>query len=195
MVPEVQQIIDVIVEERNRFELFCRSLTAEELARPVPDSAWQVRDFIAHLATVDRPVAAWFAAIQGEPQQGDRPGASQDNRGIDGFNDAAVAKRRDRSVQELLAEAARERAALVEVLGRFTEEQVASTVRFGGDSKRPPTDLQVSRYLQGWARHDVIHVADMLKALPERRMDPLIADWLADPAAQAVIGVYRRAMA
>jgi hypothetical protein len=192
MVPEAQHIADLIAEERARFERFCRSLTAEELGRPVPESTWQVRDFIAHLATIDRPVAAWFAEIQGEPRRDGREGARWT---VDTFNDSAVAERRGRSLDDLFAEAARERAALVDVLGRFTEEQLASTVRFGGDSKRPPTDLQVGRYLQGWARHDIIHVADMLKALPERRTGPPIVEWLSDPTAQAVIGMYQRAMA
>jgi hypothetical protein len=192
MVPEVQRVVDVIAGERDRFERFCRSLTAEELRRPVPESTWQVRDFIAHLATIDRPVAAWFAEIQGEPRRGDREGAGWR---VDTFNDSAVAERRGRSLDDLFAEASRERAALVDVLGRFTEAHFASTVRFGGDTKRPPSDLQVGRYLQGWARHDVIHVADMLKALPERRADPLIVEWLSDPGAQTVIGMYQRAMA
>jgi hypothetical protein len=192
MVPDVQRVVDLIAAERGRFERFCRELTAEELARPVPESTWQVRDFIAHLATIDRPVAAWFAEIQGEPRRGSGEGGGWR---VDTFNDDAVAERRGRSLDDLFAEAAQERATLVDVLGRFTEEQLASTVRFGGDSKRPPTDLQVGRYLPGWARHDVIHVADMLKALPERRADPQIVEWLSEPGAQAVVGMYQRAMA
>ena len=189
----VRSIIDVIDAERDRFARFCRSLSEEELARPVPDSTWRVKDFISHLATIDGPVARWFAAIQAG--DGGGHGASGAASNIDRFNDAAVAARRDRSVEEILVEAATERAKLVAVLGRFTDEQLDGTVHFGGDSKRPPSDLQVGRYLQGWARHDAIHVADMLKALPERRADPLVAEWLGEPDIQTLVGTYQRAMA
>ena len=37
-------------------------------------------------------------------------------------------------------------------------------------------------FLFGLARHDNIHAADMLKALPERADDPELKAWLDDPA-------------
>jgi hypothetical protein len=194
MTPEAQPIVELITAERDRFERFSRSLTDEELGRPVPQSTWQVKDFISHLATIDRPVSTWFTAIQagstGAPTSG-----SGERWSVDRFNDEAVAKRRDRDVEQILAEAARDRATMLEVLGTFTTEQVNGTIRFGGDSKRPPADLQLIRYLQGWARHDVIHVSDMLRALPERREDPVIVAWFAEPGVQALVGTYQQAMA
>lgn len=190
MTPRVQETIDLIAAERSRFERFCRSLSDEELARPVPDSTWIVKDFISHLATIDGPVSDWFRSIQGDSVASGR----RDAWDVDRFNDAAVAQRRTRSVDEILAEAASSRLALIEVLWRFSEEQLDRTVRFGGDAKRPPSDIQVGRYLQGWARHDAIHVADMLKALPQRRTDPVIVEWLDDPAVRTVVGFYQKAM-
>lgn len=193
MVPSVQAIVDQIGVERERFQAFCCTLSDEELLRPVPDSGWVVKDFISHLATIDGPVAGWFTAIQ-SGNGGEPSGSDGDAWNVDRFNDGAVAGRRGQSVSEILEEARGARAEMIDVLGRFTEEQVAGTVRFGGDGKRPPSDVEVLRYLQGWARHDVIHVADMLKALPERRDDALIREWLAEPGVEQIVGYYQRAM-
>jgi uncharacterized damage-inducible protein DinB len=194
MVEEIEATVRRIEAERARFERFCRSLSEEELQRPVPGSSWNVKDFISHLATIDGPIAAWFAAIaDGSAAQPERrDGGKWD---VDRFNDAKVAERRGRSLEEIVAEAARERAALIAVLRRLTAEHLAAPIHFGGDSKRPPAEIPLARYLQGWSRHDAIHVADMLKALPERRGDPEVAVWLAEPEVAAIVGTYQKAMA
>jgi hypothetical protein len=194
LIPEVQIIVDQITGERVRFAAFCVSLTDDELARAVPGSDWVVKDFISHLATIDRPVATWFRSIQTGAAEPPRP-SSGDRWDVDRYNDAAVADRRGRSVESILAEAAGNRAAMLDVLAGLTEEQVLGEVRFGGDSKRPPSDIQLLRYLQGWARHDIIHVSDMLRALPERREDRLVQEWMAEPGVQALVDRYQRLMA
>lgn len=192
MVPRVQQVVDVIDAERERFERFCRSLSAEELVRPVPESTWIVQDFIAHLATIDGPVGTWFVSLVGG---GDGQPGGRGAWNVDRYNDEAVAKRRELTVEQVLAEAAEQRAALVAVMARFTDAQLDGSIHFGGDSKRPPSEIPLNRYLQGWARHDVIHVTDMLKALPERRTDPVVAEWLAEPDIQTLVTYYQKAMA
>ena len=80
MVPRTQATIDTITSERARFEQFCRSLNAAELARPVPGSTWQVKDFISHLATIDGPIARWFGSLGTEPARG--PQATVPRRGM-----------------------------------------------------------------------------------------------------------------
>jgi hypothetical protein len=195
MIPEVQTVVDRIVEERTKFEAFCRSLNDSELSTAVPDSTWCVKDFISHLATIDGPITAWFTAVAEGSASGPRTGSGGERWNVDRFNDDAVAKLRDRSVDGILTHAATERSTLVGVLGRLTQEQVDASIHFGGDAKRPATDMQFGRYLQGWARHDVIHVADMLKALPERRTDPAVAAWLDEPDVRTLVGFYQKAMA
>jgi hypothetical protein len=193
MIERVQAVVDLIATERERFERFCRSLSEEELGRPVPASTWIVKDFISHLATIDPPVARWLASLaDGRPTM---PGEGGRRWDVDRYNDDAVAERRQRPVEEILAEAARERAALLQVLDGLTEAQIDQSIHFGGDSKRPPSELVLERYLQGWARHDLIHVADMLRALPERAADPEVLAWLREPGAAAVVGAYQDAMA
>lgn len=180
-----QRVIDMIVANRERFEAFCRSLSEEELSRPVPESTWIVKDFVSHLGTLDPEMVAGFeAAAAGRPDEATRAAD------LDAFNDSQVEERRDWPLEHILEEARANRAALIEALERLTEEDVGRTVHFRGDAKRSPADLPLKAFLLGWARHDPIHAADMLKALPERQSDSELAAWLDDP----VIKGYQVAM-
>jgi hypothetical protein len=192
MVPRVRAIVDLLAEERARLERFARSLTEEELARAVPGSTWRVKDFIAHVSTLDAAYIGWFTALAGEPDPGSHRGSPGFD--VDRFNESAVAERCDRSVNDLLGEAVQLRGRLIGSMERFSDDKLDATIRFGGDRKRPPVDLPLGQFLPGWTRHDAIHVADMLKALPERRNDPEIVAWLGRPDVAASISSYQKAM-
>ena len=186
----VQTVIQSIREHRERFERFCRSLSEEELARPVPKSTWVVKDFISHLGTLDPELARSFqAAAEGRPEEASRS-ADGSPFELDAFNDARVAERRIWPLERVLEEASRNRAALIETLERLTDEDIGRVLHFRGDSKREPADLPLKVFLLGWARHDPIHSADMLKALPERASDPELSAWVDDP----VVKGYQAAM-
>ncbi len=193
MVPRVQAVVALIAGERQRFERFCRSLSAAELAQPVPGSTWEVQAFISHVTALEIPYRDWMAALAGRPAAGSHRGSP--DFAVDQYNEVAVAELRSRGVEALLQEASRERAALIADLAHLTDAQLDATIRFGGDSKRPPVDVPLAAFLHGWARHDVIHVADMLKALPEHRTDMDIAAWLGEAEVAAAVGNYARAMA
>ena len=177
----VAGIIDSIRGHRETFGRFCRSLSEEEMARPVPDSSWVVKDFVSHLGTLDPELARTFeAAASGHPEDAGR-NADGSPFDLDGFNDAQVAERRDWPLERILAEAAGNRAALIETLERLSDEDVSRVMHFQGDAKRSPANLPLKAFLMGWSLHDPIHVADMLKALPERAGDPELQAWLDDP--------------
>jgi len=187
----VAGIIGSIRDHRAKFERFCRSLGEEELARPVPDSTWIVKDFVSHLATLDPEMVRSFeAAAAGRPEEAGR-NADGSPFDLDGFNDAQVAERRGWPLERILAEAADNRAALIETLEGFTNEDISQLLHFQGDAKRSPAQLPLKVFLMGWSLHDPIHVADMLKALPERAGDPELAAWLSHPVIQG----YQQAMA
>src|SRR5262249_56619900 len=157
MVPRVRAIVDSLAEERARLERFARSLTDEELARAVPGSTWRVKDFIAHVSTLDAAYIGWFTALAGEPDPGNHrrsPGFD-----VDRFNEAAVAARRDRSVNDLLREAVQLAGRLISVMERFSDDKLDATIRFGADRKRPPVDLPLGQILPGWTRHDATRIA------------------------------------
>jgi hypothetical protein len=71
-----------------------------------------------------------------------------------------------------------------------------------GESTRPSASAATAsdrrsisplgQFLPGWTRHDATHVADMLKALPERRNDPEIVAWLGRPDIAVSISSYQK---
>jgi len=193
MVPRVRAIVDSLAEERARLERFARSLTEEELARAVPGSTWKVKDFIAHVSTLDGAYIGWFTALAGGLDPGNHRWSPEFD--VDRFNESAVAERRDRSVSDLLDEASTLRGRLISVMERFSDDKLDATNRRSGDRKRPPVSLPLGQFLPGWTCHDAIHVTDVLKALPERRNDPDLVAWLGRPDVAASISSYQKAMA
>ena len=190
--PTVEKVIATIKDERTRFEAFCHSLSPEELERMVPpDNKWSVKDFAAHLGTLDTEMIRWFdSAAAGDANQ-PAVGADGTPFNIDTWNDRLVAERHDWTLDQIFTEAAANRERLIASLEKLSEENVEAVAHFAGDNKRAAADIPLKLFLLGWAHHDAIHVADMLKALPERADDPAIREWLSHPA----VGWYQNAMA
>ncbi len=101
---------------------------------------------------------------------------------IDKWNNARIAERHARALEDILGEAARNRETLIAAMERLEDGHLGGTLKFPGDAKRPPAEVPFNLFLAGWARHDPIHAADMLKALPERTGDAALLAWLDDPA-------------
>jgi uncharacterized damage-inducible protein DinB len=187
----IERLAQQFRTNRERFEAFCRSLSDEELERPVPNSTYNVKDFASHLATLDTELVRWFEAVrEGRSDEATRSvdGSPFD---VDTFNDAVVAERQDWSLDQIFEEAATNRERLLAALEALDDEAIERTVHFPGDNKRPAADVPFKLFLFGLARHDSIHAADMLKALPERADDPELKAWLDDPA----VKWYQDAMA
>ena len=186
--PDVVPILEELDAHRVRFETLCRSLTADQLDRPVPESTWRVRDFITHLCTLDGPIGGLFRdVIEGRAVGVRTPdGAPWD---VDAWNEVQVQERRARPVEELLAEGAALRAPLRREMERMDERALATRIQFQGDAKRPPAEVELRRWMRGWCKHDPIHTADMLRALPEHATPEVLA-WIDDP----VVGGYQRIM-
>lgn len=189
----VARVIEAVNENRARFEDFCRSLDDEQLSRNVPASTWVVRDFVAHLDTLDLPMTAWLERVARDEDAalggaGDAPWDAPWD--VDAFNDAQVLSRRSWPLDQVLAEAAQNRVKLIEALQSLSGAQLDRTMHFDGDSKRRGGDIPLRVFLTGWAQHDAIHAADMLKAIPESAADPALRAWVEHPVVQG----YQRAM-
>ena len=189
MNPTVTQVLEVIVANRERFEAFCMSLTEEEQMRPVPGSTWVVKDFASHLATLD----TFFTRHTSSLADGGQIDMTRDADGtafdLDAWNDGQVAERRAWTMRRIFDGAATNRAALIEVLRSLSDEALDRTMHFS-DPKRGTGDFPLKLFLVGWAQHDPIHAADMLKALPTQAEDPEIKAWIANP----FVSGYQKAM-
>lgn len=183
MHPRVQPIVDEVRRHRARFDDFCRGLSDEQLARPVPDSTWIVKDYISHLATIDKTVVVWFESLadgSAAAPTAEARDAAGDGGGfdIDAWNDRQVAKLRDTPVPDLLTLARDHRVRLLAAMDRFTDATIDSDIPFPGDATRRPQPINFGGYLIAWAKHDPAHARDMLRALPERAQDPGLGTWL-----------------
>ncbi len=160
-VQRAQEIIDRAAEERRRLIEFVRRVQADHWRDHSPGGSWQARDYVAHLAAIDLPLTAWFQALQAPGRQGG-PGSAFD---IDQWNEEQVLARRDCTIDQLLDEMGRHREDLAAALADFTDEQLDSTIHFGGDSKRAPRDLPLYSFLSAWVFHDRWHMEDARRAV------------------------------
>jgi hypothetical protein len=170
-----------MAEHRARFEAFCRLLSPEELTTPVPSAPWTVFDYIAHLTTIETLINPWFGAMVGASGIPLPEVAPPQPFDLDDWNEAIVARRQGRSLDELFAEAAANRQRYVEIVSRMTEQQLDTKVPFGGDRRvidLPPVMVPVISLLTGIALHDPMHTQDILRALPHRRSDAAVSEWL-----------------
>jgi DinB superfamily len=181
MTAPAQPVIDGLRVNREKLRAFCDSLSEDELNRLVPpDNAWTVKDFLIHLLTFDDLTAEWVEGVIA----GDTSAPTTVDGGIDAWNNRRVAEWRGKSLDDIFAASANERARFESVLERLSQEQMDTVVHFPGDNKRDPGRVPIGLFLHGLARHDPVHVADIVKALPERANDPDLKAWLDDRMVQ-----------
>jgi hypothetical protein len=188
MNPDVEAVLAELDGHRIQFTVLCRSLSEEQLQRPVPQSTWVVRDYISHLATIDGPVGEMFASVHEGRDAGIRTGDGE-RFDVDRWNEDRVQERRELTVDQILMEAAASRTKLRNQLGALTDEEISKKIKFQGDARRPPSEIELRAYLRGWCKHDVMHAVDMMRAMPER-MTPRLEHWFDDP----VVAMYPKAM-
>lgn len=181
MNPRIRLVVDEFARHRVQFETLCRELSEGELAAAIPGSPWTVKDYVAHLCTIDGLIVPGFAAMVG--QQAPLPDTPFPQPfDIDDWNEAAVRSRADRTIDDLLAEAAGHRELLIRAISEFTDEQLDRVIDYGGDRKTlnlPKSRVRFGGLLWGIAIHDPTHTRDILRALPERAEEPWISEWLA----------------
>jgi len=178
--PRVQLIVDELQRHRNQFEVFCRTLEDDELAAQVPNAPWTVKDYLIHLATIDGMIAYSFQGAVGRsdiPPMDVPPTQPMD---IDDWNALIVPTRRDRSVDDLLAEAAKHRESMVSCWALLNDEALDAPIMFGARKATGLPDVPVPLREVMWAIavHDPNHTSDMLRAIPHRRDEPFVREWL-----------------
>jgi hypothetical protein len=168
-VERAQEIIDKAAHEREKLVAFVRSVPAAGWSKTSPGGIWQARDYIAHLASIDPLITNWFRVVQGGEGGGGYRGRAFS---IDEWNEEQILARRERSMDELLEEAAHNRSDLNAALAAFTEPQLDGEIHFGGDAKRAPRDVPLYLYLRGWVFHDRWHMEDARRAMAGKEEQP-----------------------
>lgn len=181
MNPRVELVIDEFGRHRRQFRRLCQSLTERELRTTVPGSHWSVRDYVAHLCTIDGLIAPGFAASVGQSVAlPDTP--LTDPFDIDDWNEAAVRGREGRTVDELLTESDIHRENLLRAVAEFSDSHLDRIIAYGGDRKTlnlPQSHVRFGGLLWGIAIHEPTHTRDILRALPDRATEPWVSEWLA----------------
>lgn len=173
-------VTDEMARHRVQFEYLCRSLSAAELATAIPGSHWSVKDYVAHLCTIDGLIAAGFSPMVGRTAPAPDVPLPQPFD-IDDWNEAIVRNRQQASIDELLAEGAVHRANMVAAIEAMTDQHLDQVIPYGGDRKSlglAPTPVRFGGLLWGIAIHDPNHTGDIIRALPHRGEEPWVAEWL-----------------
>lgn len=188
MNPRTQLILDELARHRTQFEVFCRSLSTDELETAVPDTPWTVKDYIAHLSTVDGVIAAGFQRLSGGSFAPDMDIPAGDPFDIDDWNAAAIEARKGRSVEELLSEASSHRANMVRAFEALDESHLDMEIPYGmrRASGLPDAPVPLREILWAISLHDPTHTADILRALPQKSDEPLVREWLASTSRDSV---------
>lgn len=178
--PRISLILDEFARHRVQFEHLCRTLSGDQLASAIPASHWSVKDYVAHLCTIDGLIAPNFSAMVGlTAPLPDVPIPLPFD--IDEWNDSAIIARRQAGIEELLAEATVHRDRLTAAIGRLSNEQLDAVIPYGGDRKAlglAPTRVRFGGLLWGIAIHEPTHTRDIVRALPELGQQSWVQEWL-----------------
>ena len=168
--------IEELEANRAMLTALIRCCPAEQIDRPVPESAWRVRDYLAHLAVADQIATAYLRAARA----GEDGAAATQGRNLDQWNGAEVRQRAGRSVPVLLAEMESRREQSVALLAAFDDADLDHAIYFPGDARRSPGPIPLRLWLQAWSKHDMLHARDLLRALPSLAAHADFQAWLAD---------------
>lgn len=152
----VQPLAERFAENRQAVLDFARLLPAESWERPSPLDGWTYRDILAHLASGnDKQFQLLLRAVITRTPL-DR-GASGN---ADAQNARNVEERRERRVDELLAELEQDAEACLELLAQLTEQQK--------DLRQEGFDLSFGEAVPMFTTHDLEHLAQLKTALQSK---------------------------
>ncbi len=147
--PTKMALIAALRASGNQATSALRALPPESLARVCYAGGWTGREIVAHLAAIEwtyprlidlaRQAAARQAGQQGAP--GDAGAPPPPSGGIDGYNARQVAKRAGASLDDLIDEFARNRAATIAAVEAIDEPLLAAPIRSAGGVEGPLADV------------------------------------------------------
>lgn len=137
------------------------ALPEAALAGGAYESGWTAREVLAHVAAIEWTYPRLIdLAEQARAATDDRAGDGRPAPDMDGYNQRQVAKRAEASVEELVAEFRRNRAATMAAVEAVDDALLATPIRSTGGASGPLSAVLWSvavEHVQG-------HVEDILRA-------------------------------
>ncbi len=132
--PSKREIIEGLRRSGAQASETLRALDAERLRAGVYEGGWNGIELVAHIASIEWTyprLIAMTEAVSDSSGDGERP--SGDPRGgIDGYNERQVAQRADHTLEQLIEEFERNRAATIEAVEGADEGLFARSIRSAG---------------------------------------------------------------
>lgn len=168
MASDATELLDSLRSSGDEVAQRVRSMPAADFERGRYENGWNARQILAHIASIEwtyarlvdvarepRPVTT---ADEGKPEPAHRAPRG-DNLS---YNERQVAKRADATVQELIEEFERNRAATIRAVEEVDDETLATNIRsaFGYEG----TLAQVIRLVA--VDHTLIHLRDIVEGPP-----------------------------
>jgi len=161
MTPEIRAVADRFILDTANLKYLATALPRGGLEREVPDFEWSVRQLLGHLvASLERYGELSRAFLE----SGEAPA----NLDPTEFNGKTAAATRKTTLPALLARCDTALSGLLGLLAEMPED--AADRAFGrwrfGDA------------LDSWSKHTVHHGIDLVDAVEELRLDPMVLNWV-----------------
>lgn len=134
VMPSKGQIIEGLRASGARASETLRSLDAERLEAGVYEGGWNGIQLVAHIASIEWTYPRLIERAEtarDDGGDGDRP-SGEPRGGMDGYNERQVAQRADHTLDQLIEEFERNRAATIEAVEAADDELFAEAIRSGG---------------------------------------------------------------
>jgi len=155
---EVAQSWRAVVE---RAEKVAARLSEKDVACPVCENGWSVKQVFAHLASMGASPSFFIGMAQRAASGGGGGGGMGPGFDIDAFNKQQVELRKDRSMAELLAEYRQGREQGIQVMESTPDEVLSKEIWNFQEGTSPVLEV----IQRGAAEHDMGHLDEVESAL------------------------------
>jgi hypothetical protein len=134
-----RQLLDDMRASGREFVETVRQIPSDRWPEGRYEEGWTAKDILAHVASIEwtYPRLLSLAALPPEERDADKRSGS----GVGDYNQRQVGKRKDASVEELIEEFERNRAATIGAVAEADESLLDQRVRSAGGTEGPAADV------------------------------------------------------
>jgi len=156
-----QEAAETLRATVQRAEEIAARLGEKDLACPVCENGWSVKEVFAHLASLGASPAFFIGMAQRAASGGGGGGGMGPGFDIDAFNAQQVEMRKERSMAELLAEFRQGREQGIQVMESAPDEVLSKEIWNFQEGTSPVLEV----IQRGAAEHDMGHLDEVESAL------------------------------